>query len=168
MRTPLARLLTALLLFALAACGSDTVPGKAAAEPGSGPVQTRVPVDLRPVTAVAQGTEPTGPDEFAGDDGSLYTVGPSIADISRLEDVKAESTENGTGWVVTIKLSADAAAKFGSWTAEHVGERLAIVVDGKLVSAPQIASPIPGGEVQISGNFTEKSAKQLAADISGK
>lgn len=47
-------------------------------------------------------------------------------------------------------------------TAANVGKPLAIVLDGKVLSAPVINEPITGGQAQLSGGFTQESANQLA------
>jgi preprotein translocase subunit SecD len=54
---------------------------------------------------------------------------------------------------------------FASVTAANLNKRLAIVLDGHLHSAPVIRSPIAGGKTQITGNFTEGEAKDLASRI---
>jgi len=64
--------------------------------------------------------------------------------------------------VVSMAFDASGARKFTRLTTEHVNERFAIVLDGKVLSAPVIREPIPGGKGQISGNFTLQSAKDLA------
>ena len=64
--------------------------------------------------------------------------------------------------VVTTEFDASGARRFAKLTTEHVNERFAIVLDDKVLSAPTIREPIPGGRGQISGNFTLQSAKDLA------
>lgn len=64
--------------------------------------------------------------------------------------------------IVGIRFNAEGAKRFGQVTAENVGRRLAIVLDGKVQSAPQIQEPIPGGEAVITGRFTPQEAADLA------
>lgn len=66
---------------------------------------------------------------------------------------------------IDFALEPDAAAAFARVTREHVGQRLAIMVDGTLFSAPVIQSPIEGGKGQISGRFDEREAFELAAAL---
>jgi len=54
---------------------------------------------------------------------------------------------------------------FAEVTRQNVGKRLAIVVDGKLLSAPKIIMGIPGGKGVISGNFSEQESKELTTKI---
>jgi len=64
--------------------------------------------------------------------------------------------------IVSFTLDRVGAKKFGRATTENVGKQLAIILDGKIISAPSIREPIIGGSGQISGNFTFQSATDLA------
>jgi len=64
--------------------------------------------------------------------------------------------------VVTIKLDAEGAKKFAELTTNNVGRILAILLDGKVQSAPRIRVPIPDGQGVIEGSFTVDEAKNLA------
>ena len=71
-----------------------------------------------------------------------------------------DSRNNET--IVTFALDRVGAKRFGRVTTNNVGKRLAIILDNKIISAPQIREPIIGGNGQISGNFTFQSATDLA------
>jgi preprotein translocase subunit SecD len=64
--------------------------------------------------------------------------------------------------VVNFSLAADGATRFGRATGDNVGRALAIVLDGKVVSAPRINSKISESGY-IEGNFTQKDAEDLSA-----
>ncbi|RJO64469.1 MAG: protein translocase subunit SecD [Candidatus Omnitrophota bacterium] len=64
--------------------------------------------------------------------------------------------------VVALKFNAKGAKIFAEVTAAHVGRRLAIVLDGKVKSAPRIKEAIPSGEGIITGRFTVEQAQDLA------
>lgn len=64
--------------------------------------------------------------------------------------------------VVSFRFNTLGGRKFGEVTSAHVGERLAIVLDNEVISAPNINGPITGGNGIITGNFTTKSANDLA------
>ena len=64
--------------------------------------------------------------------------------------------------VVTFSLDRLGTKKFAKATMQGVGQRLAIILDNKIISAPVIREPITGGTGQISGNFTFQSAPDLA------
>ena len=63
---------------------------------------------------------------------------------------------------VTFTLDRIGAKKFGRATTTGVGKDLAIILDGKIISAPTIQEPIVGGAGQITGGFTFQSATDLA------
>ncbi len=64
----------------------------------------------------------------------------------------------------TVSFSLDrlGAQKFGRTTTDNVGKRLAIVLDDKIISAPNINEPITSGNGVISGNFSFQEATDLA------
>ncbi len=64
--------------------------------------------------------------------------------------------------VVSISFNAAGAATFARVTRENVGRRFAMLVDGKVLSAPVINEPIPSGTAQIGGGFSVESANSLA------
>ncbi|HPS20850.1 MAG TPA: protein translocase subunit SecD [Candidatus Omnitrophota bacterium] len=63
---------------------------------------------------------------------------------------------------VSLTLNPKGAQLFADLTATNVGKRLAIVLDGKVISAPVIREPIPSGQAQISGNFSVDEANDLS------
>jgi SecD/SecF fusion protein len=63
---------------------------------------------------------------------------------------------------ITCKFNTEGGQIFGRLTTEHVRERMAIVLDGELYSAPVINEPILGGSCVINGDFDLKEAWQLA------
>jgi preprotein translocase subunit SecD len=70
--------------------------------------------------------------------------------------------------VVQIKLSPRGSQVIAKFTTENIGRRLAIVINNKVVSAPRLYGPILDGEMQISGRFSAKEARKLAAALSQK
>lgn len=72
-----------------------------------------------------------------------------------------DSLEGGP--VVSFRFDEPGARIFAEITTRNVGERFAIVLDDKVISAPVIREPITGGAGQISGTFTAAEASSLAA-----
>lgn len=64
--------------------------------------------------------------------------------------------------VVNFRFDSAGAKRFGKVTVDNVGKPFAIVLDGKVISAPVIREPILGGSGQISGNFSTEEAKDLS------
>ncbi len=67
--------------------------------------------------------------------------------------------------VVVVRFTSEGKERFAKITTEHVGERLAIFLDGKLLSTPVINEPITGGAATISGNFTPEEARDLVKNL---
>ena len=65
-------------------------------------------------------------------------------------------------WVVTFRFNGQGASRFGEATTQNVGRRFAIVLDNKVLSAPNIQEPILGGSGEITGHFTPETANDLA------
>ena len=63
---------------------------------------------------------------------------------------------------VNFRFDSVGGRRFGEATRENVGHRFAIVLDGKVISAPVIREPILGGSGEITGHFTVQSAQDLA------
>jgi preprotein translocase subunit SecD len=78
-------------------------------------------------------------------------------------DLKSARVGSGPQGEPTVQFSlkGEAAGRFKRETARHIGRRLAIVLDGRVTSAPVIEEAV-GGEVQIRGRFTGAQAEELA------
>ncbi len=67
--------------------------------------------------------------------------------------------------IVNIRFNERGAEKFARMSTDNVGNPIAIVIDGVVVSAPIINEPILGGQVQISGAMTVEEANDLAVSL---
>jgi SecD/SecF fusion protein len=79
-----------------------------------------------------------------------------------LTDARAGNNPQTGEWVVNFTFNSIGARRFADVTRANVNHRFAIVLDGKVISAPVIREPITGGRGQISGSFTAASANDLA------
>ena len=79
-----------------------------------------------------------------------------------LIDAKPSMDNQTNETVVSFNLDRVGSKRFGKATTTGVGKRLAIVLDGKVISAPVVRDAIIGGSGQISGGFTFQSATDLA------
>jgi SecD/SecF fusion protein len=80
-----------------------------------------------------------------------------------LVNAKTEFSSRGFGEpYVSLTLNSKGAQIFANVTATNIGKRLAIILDGKVVSAPVIREAIPSGQAQISGNFSVNEANDLS------
>ena len=64
--------------------------------------------------------------------------------------------------IINFTLNSSGSRIFGDFTGKNVGKRLAVVLDGKVYSAPNIRERIGGGSGQISGGFTVQEAGNVA------
>ena len=100
--------------------------------------------------------------------GSMAVKRRVMVSGDQLVDAKQSFDQDGRP-VVSITFNTTGARRFGRVTQENVNKPFAIILDDKVLSAPNINEPILGGQAQISGNFTVESANQLAVSLaSGK
>jgi preprotein translocase subunit SecD len=96
-----------------------------------------------------------------------YLLGPAILKGQDLSDANAGIPQGGFQWQVNLKFTGDGGDKFLKATT-NISQRpsgqnlFAIVLDGVAISTPSVTNPIPGGQAQITGSFTEDEARQLA------
>ncbi len=121
-------------------------------------------VDVSP--EAAQGRPPPGSEVLPSDDRSgppSWVVRKKIeVDGGELETASAALDQRTGQWIVNFRFNSNGGRKFANVTKDNVGKPFAIVLDGKVISAPVIREPILGGSGQISGNFTVQSANDLA------
>ncbi len=79
-----------------------------------------------------------------------------------LLDAQPRMNNESNETVVSFTLDRVGAKRFGKATSTGIGKQLAIVLDGKIISAPIIRDTIASGSGQISGGFTFQSATDLA------
>lgn len=98
----------------------------------------------------------------------LYALREADASNIRqyITDAAAECDEI-MGWYVSMKFNNEGAEIFERLTRDNIGRELAIVLDGKVLSAPRVMDRITGGNVQITGNYDEATCKMLAAILMG-
>ncbi len=87
-----------------------------------------------------------------------------LLDHRALRSARAEREENGT-YRILLEFTDEGAMQFGQITKERIGKRLAIVLGGKLQSAPVVNEPITGGSAAISGKSSQEEAEALVAAL---
>ena len=107
--------------------------------------------------------EEFGVDQLISENGEELNVSKRIV-MSGENLIDAQPNFNNQSNEPTVSFTLDrlGAQKFGRTTTDNVGKRLAIVLDGKIVSAPSINEPITSGSGMISGNFSFQEATDLA------
>ena len=118
---------------------------------------------------VGGGDDPDKPLVTCDRDGtSRFVLGPAEVLGRQVRTATAGIDQQGTGgWFVSLAFNKDGTKKFGEITQRVVSltppqNQVAIVLDGLVVSAPRIIDAILGGQAQITGNFTQQEASDLA------
>jgi preprotein translocase subunit SecD len=110
--------------------------------------------------------------------GDKYALDVAKIQGTQVSNAIAELSTTSNEWVVELTLKSGGAAAYGTLTSDLYNkyytaggdnsatsdfwlDTIAIDLDGNVVTAPEIISPIPGGTSQITGNFTQASATQL-------
>jgi protein-export membrane protein SecD len=105
----------------------------------------------------------------ADTDGQVNPIsGEAFETLLTSADLKSAQAEtasyNPNVWVINFELTDDGGTIFGDYTEAHVGEPLAIVLDGRVLSIPFIQSRLET-QGSITGNFTQEEAERLAAQL---
>ena len=119
---------------------------------------------------VQQGRAPPGSQVLPMADGTGFIAVKRRVMVSgdQLTDASQSFDQDGRP-DINIKFNTAGARRFGRATQENVGKPFAIILDDKVLSAPNINEPILGGNAQIAGSFTVQSAHDLAVSLaSGK
>ncbi|WP_424988157.1 protein translocase subunit SecD [Microbulbifer sp. S227A] len=136
------------------------LPGIDSAQTLKALIGTTARLSFNPVSGTA------GPDRLtlplAGQPGQSYDLDPrAVVTGEDLVDSQPGYDANGRP-AVTFRLDSAGARAFGAFTATHIGQPFAIVLDGEVLSAPIIQSHIPGGSGIITGTFTTDETARLA------
>jgi preprotein translocase subunit SecD len=98
---------------------------------------------------------------LAGDMRTAPIIGPGhIADAWLGQDDLGQP-------VVNLEFDAQAAEAFDAWAVDHVGERVALLLDDVVVSAPVLQATRFDGRTQISGSFDTSRVQELVAILRG-
>jgi preprotein translocase subunit SecD len=119
---------------------------------------------------VQQGRAPAGSQVLPMAEGGGFIAVKRRVMVSgdQLVDAKQSFDQDGRA-VVSIRFNTAGSRRFGRVTQENVNKPFAIILDDKVLSAPNINEPILGGQAQISGSFTVETANELAVSLaSGK
>ena len=138
--------------------------------------QNRIRVEIPEVEDPEEAIELIGKTaklEFILADGTLVLEG------SNVKKAEAARDDQSTGYAVNLQFDREGADKFGeattkayngevTSTVDGVGSgAIAIVLDGQIISAPNVNEPILGGSCKITGDFDQEEAQLLAAQING-
>jgi preprotein translocase subunit SecD len=131
------------------------------------PPDATIPTDQPVPTATLAPTATATPSVTPTPGGATPTPAPTVykalmTGAALQSDQIVVTTASLQGYAISFKLKTEWAKAFADYTAAHIGDTLAIVLDGKVISAPVIQNAITDGSGQISGSFTQESANSLA------
>jgi len=92
----------------------------------------------------------------------VYLLDKAIIKGEQIKNADSGLDQQRGEYVVNVEFNDEASRIWADFTAANVGTQTAFVLDSKVVSAPQILEAIPGGRTQITGQFTQASARELA------
>ena len=96
---------------------------------------------------------------------SLVFISPEVV-LTNADIARAWPQADADGFSVGFMLTEEGALKLARLTKSHIGDNLAIIVDGRAMSAPKIIDEITGGRAIIEGSFTEEEAESIAEGLS--
>ena len=101
------------------------------------------------------------------ENGTKYLLSAAVIEGTQLKDASSGIPQGQVGYVVDLSFDSTARQSFADVTQQlaGTGQQFAIVLDGEVISAPQVNQPIPGGNAQISGDFTQEEAQTLANSL---
>lgn len=92
-----------------------------------------------------------------------YLLGPAFLSGEQIANASAGFNPDGTGYEVQLRFKRQGEDIWAQYTANNIGKQAAFVLDGEVVSAPQIIAAIPPGKpTSITGSFTREEAQNLA------
>jgi preprotein translocase subunit SecD len=93
---------------------------------------------------------------------NVFVLAPSIISGTEIANASTGFNQNNATNVVYLQFKSGAADFWANYTAGHVGTSTAFTLDSVVASASRIREPIPGGQTQIEGDFTQAEARDLA------
>lgn len=106
--------------------------------------------------------------EENGENSILHLDTLAICTKEDFKDVQIDYANYANIPLISIKLTEEGGRKFAEATVKSVLKKIAIVCNGKIISAPYVNEPIYGGQLQISGNFTLEEAEKIKKGLTEK
>ena len=113
------------------------------------------------------GDDPKLPLLACDDQGQKFLLSVSMVEGTDLDDASAGIPQNDVNWVVNLDFNSRGTKEFAEISRALYGTQklFAIVLDGKVISAPTMNGIITNGQAQISGSFNQDSAQSLATSL---
>ncbi len=137
-------------------------------EATASPDPTAESEEASPVPEATAELTPTATEETAAPDAtpdSGETIFHTVMTGAILSNAFVSRNQQTGAFIVSFELTPEGSVIFGDYTTAHVGERLGIVLDKRIIAAPQISTPITEGRGFIEGSFTADQANNLAVTL---
>ena len=144
--------LTVLLVVTLAGCANVQSPARPL------PVEFRIG-ESQPATGLTEQTLP-------GSERPIYLHDQAVLTNTHIASAKVKDSPHGSQ--IEVVFTEQGRQVFAKLTRENIEKRVAIIVDGEVVSAPVIKTAITGGMAVIAGRFTRAEANRIAEGIMRK
>ncbi len=111
--------------------------------------------------------DPDQPLITCDDQGNKFLLSKALIEGTELKNASYGTPQNSVGWAVDLSFKKQARNTFADVTKElaGTGRTFAIVLDGKVLSFPQVTTPILDGNAQITGDFTQSEARSLSNSL---
>ncbi len=144
------------LLLVLTACAPRRDDQSPKPKPAEEPAELRV--------HLASDQPQPGFDEATDPQGRRIYVAPQ-PELTNADMLEAQALTSRRNSMLQIVLNPLGTERLRQLTTAHLGARIAVFIDGELVSAPTINSPVSGGRIQILGRYTQDQAEKTAAAL---
>jgi len=100
-------------------------------------------------------SEPNETDRFVErrNGNGVYIIPTSLMDESCVDEMQADLSEVNNFPHIKVKLKYNCVDLFAEITRSHIGQKIAIIIDGELISAPKVHGEIRAGSLFLEGNF---------------
>ena len=95
----------------------------------------------------------------------LYVQRKVLLDQNDLKGTSVSASQSLAQPIIEIAFTDEGRRRFAVITRDNIDRRLAIIIGGKIYAAPVIRTEIPGGQAELSGDFTSAEAENLSNSI---
>lgn len=91
--------------------------------------------------------------------------GKPVIQTADISEARAVNESPAKKWGIIIKMKPEAQARFKETTQKNIGKKMDIVLNGKILSSPEIKAQIDSGTAQVGNLFTKKQAEDIVSKI---
>lgn len=99
---------------------------------------------------------------------AAYLLEPEFLPGTEVADATSSYDRRRGQWVVNLTFKSEGTKIWADFTSKNLNQQVAFVLESQVLSAPNIQAAVLDGNVQITGKFTEQSARELADRLVGR